>query len=392
MTAPRSPFLTRLTRWVLSTLDPMSTVGEPDVLGDALRTSEARYRGIVETQQATVMRLDFTGRILFVNEYCCEFVGMARADVIGRAYADWVHADDRDALVTAMAELGRPPFRARGISRVMAKGGVYRSLEWEAATIRDVAGTPVELQSIGRDVTERLQMEQALRESLAEIRDNEETLRLLARHQTAIREEERRRLSFDLHDGVCQELVGVGILIEGIRRRLEPIAGEVANELGRATDHLKHLGDHVRDLATKLRPMLLHDLGLDGALRSLAAGLATERLRIDAIIPTPVPRLEEQDEVAVYRIAQEAVTNAVRHAEADTVAVVLDAADGRLRLEVRDDGRGFDPAGNGRRPRALGILAMRERALALGGRFEVRSVVGSGTTVLLECPLHARAS
>lgn len=362
----------------------------PGEVAEALRASDARYRGIVETQQATVLRLDFEGRILFANEFCCAFVGVTRAEVIGRSYVDWVHPDDRADLATRLVELMAPPYRARGLNRVIVADGSTRWLEWEGTTILDEQGRPAELQSIGRDVTERLAGEAALQASLAELRASEEKLRLLAQRQVTIREDERKRLGFDLHDGVCQELVGIGILVEALRRRLGPTSVEVAGELTRVVRHLNHLGEHVRLLAGELRPMLLHDLGLEGSLRSLAAGLTNDAVQVRAVFPACVPRLAEVAEVAVYRIAQEAIANAVRHAEAREVTVELDVRDARVRLEVRDAGRGFDAAT--RRRDALGILGMEERALALGGTLEVLSTPGHGTVVRLVCPLVARAA
>src|SRR5262249_47921761 len=122
-------------------------------VAEELRASEERYRGIVETQEATVMRTDFTGRITFVNQYCCRFVGRKREELVVQNYADWVHPDDRAALIDALQVLARPPHRTHGLSRVMIADGSIRWLEWEGAAILDEHGTPVELQSIGRDVT-----------------------------------------------------------------------------------------------------------------------------------------------------------------------------------------------------------------------------------------------
>ena len=136
--------------------------------------------------------------------------------------------------------------------------------------------------------------------------------------------------------------------------------------------------------------MLLPDLGLEGSLRSLASGLASPQTIVEASFPNPIPRLDETTEVTVYRIAQEALTNAVRHADATRVQISLTVDDERLRLEVRDDGRGFDPAH--RRTSALGLLSMEERALALGGRLEITSAPRRGTTIALECPLAARSN
>jgi two-component system sensor histidine kinase UhpB len=134
--------------------------------------------------------------------------------------------------------------------------------------------------------------------------------------------------------------------------------------------------------------MLLNDLGLEGSLRSLTLGLSNDATRIQTSFATRVPRLEESAEVAVYRIAQEALTNALRHARARTVTVELAIDLGRLRLEIRDDGCGFDPSR--RRTSALGLLSMEERALALGGRLQVTAVPSQGTTIVLECPVVER--
>jgi signal transduction histidine kinase len=266
-------------------------------------------------------------------------------------------------------------------------GGAVRWFAWEGTAIFDEAGKPVELQSVGFDVTDQRAAADALRVSLEELRQSEEKLRLLAQRQVAVREEERKRLGFDLHDGVCQELIGIGILVESLRRKHGAGSSEAA-ELGRVSRYLGEVVEHLRLLAGELRPMLLHDLGLEGSLRSLALGLSGQATRVHTIFRTPIPRLDEGTEVTVYRIAQEALANALRHAHARTVELDLGTTADRLRLEVRDDGCGFDPAR--RRTTALGLLSMEERALALGGTLEVVSRPAEGTTIVLDCPLAAR--
>lgn len=356
---------------------------------DALRASEARYRGVVESQQAVVLRLDLDRRITFVNDYGSRLLGVAREVVVGTDVLDWVYAQDRDAAHAAFARELAPPHRASLDCRVEIAGEV-RWFEWEGRTILDEHGRPIELQSVGFDVTERRAAADALRASLEELRQSEEKLRLLAQRQVAVREEERKRLGFDLHDGVCQELIGIGILVESARHRAGLPSGEPSGELAHVSRYLAEVVEHLRQLAGELRPMLLHDLGLEGSLRSLGFGLANETTAVQTVFPAPVPRLEEAAEVGVYRIAQEALTNALRHAHAKTVRLQLMAEGARLRLEVRDDGCGFDPSR--RRTTALGLLSMEERALALGGRLEVTSVPGAGTTIVLDCPLAARSA
>jgi two-component system sensor histidine kinase UhpB len=213
---------------------------------------------------------------------------------------------------------------------------------------------------------------------------------LLARRQVAVREEERKRLSMDLHDDVCQELVAVGILVESAVGRLGPVPPEATSELTRAGRYLGEVVDHLRVLARDLRPLVLNDLGLESGLRSLALGLSSADTMVRAEFPTEIPRLAESAEISIHRIAQEAVTNAVRHAQARNVTMTLTAFGGRLRLEVRDDGRGLDlraPA----MTHALGLASMEERAQALGGRLTVESRHGAGTIIRLDCPLPLRA-
>jgi len=108
-----------------------------------------------------------------------------------------------------------------------------------------------------------------------------------------------------------------------------------------------------------------------------------------AVFPTSIPRLREELEIGVYRIAQEALTNAVRHSGAQAIQLTLAADDGTLRLEIADDGCGFAPDAR-RGTEALGLVGMEERALALGGRLDLRSAPGEGTRIRLECPLELR--
>jgi signal transduction histidine kinase len=157
--------------------------------------------------------------------------------------------------------------------------------------------------------------------------------------------------------------------------------------LTRAQTHLRTVGEHVRLMARDLRPLQLPDLGLGECLRALAAGMGTESVQVSIAVPPTLPRFGEEIEVAVYRVAQEALANAVRHAEAHAVTLTLGTCNGTLALEVRDDGRGFDH--EELRAAALGLVAMEERAVALGGTLRVRSAPGAGTTIRLECPLGA---
>ena len=351
----------------------------------ALETSEARYRSLVESGVELIARADPDGKLLFANDAYLSAFGYRREDVeAGRVtILPHIHEEDREGVLESFQKVQRPPFRNVIVSRVRVNGA-WRWFEWEQSIVRDDRGVITEIQGAGRDVTERHVAEEALRRSLDDLKRSEDTLRRLARRQAEIREEERRRLGLDLHDNVCQELAAVSVLLEAARVR----KGE-AVEIERATRHLTEVIEHLRLVGRDLRPMLLSDLGLTESLRAFTTKVSSLQRRVAARFPTPIPRLDDETEIAVYRVAQEALGNALRHADARTIDLMLRTDEGRLVLEVRDDGCGFDRAT--RRTDSLGLASMEERALALGGRLEILSAPGAGTIVRLSCPLKVRS-
>ncbi len=368
-------------------------------LAAELAASRDAFRDLYENARDFIWMADLKGRLTYVNAALARLHEQPAEAFVGKTIADLLteHADNppriawRPGVARVRAGERLPPMVVQAHS---AHGPIW--VETVISPVRDGGGVVVGLQATSRDVTERRRAEEALRASEArhrglveQLRASEEKLRLLAQRQVTVRDEERKRLGFDLHDDVCQELIGIGILVESVRSRLGPIAHDTAADLQRIVRYLGEVVEHVRLLARELRPMLLHDLGLEDSLQSLAVGLATEETTVEARFPTRVPRLEDGVEIAVYRIAQEALANAVRHARARSVALTLAATDRTLALEVRDDGCGFD-AGHPTE-RALGLVSMEERALALGGRLEVTSVPGTGTTIRLVCPLVERS-
>jgi len=269
--------------------------------------------------------------------------------------------------------------------RILWPDGGVRIIASRGAVWRGADGAIERLTGVCWDVTDQRAADDALRASLDELRRSEERIRRLARRQAAVREEERKRLSVDLHDNICQELVGIAILIESARQRLPPMPAAATASFDRGVRYLNELVEHLRLLAHDLRPMALYDLGLEGSLRALAQSMSSERTRIGAEFHTPTPRLDEVTEIAVYRVAQEALTNAVRHAQCGNVDLELGVIGDTLQLEVRDDGCGFETERR-RRGAGSGLLSMEERALAIGGRIEVMSHPDAGTTVRLICP------
>lgn len=207
----------------------------------------------------------------------------------------------------------------------------------------------------------------------------------------AAQEAERARVSRDLHDDVGQALTSVllglrlvedsldrpDVDVEGARSRVAELRELVADGLRRA-----------RELAFDLRPTVLDDVGLTAALHRLTEDVAARSgltIELDAAALAPDERLSPEVETVIYRVVQEALTNVVRHASAAAASVTFAGRNGVIRVFVEDDGRGFDPQEVPTRAH-LGIEGMLERAGLVGGTVSVTSVVGAGTTIVLEVP------
>ncbi|GAA4007192.1 hypothetical protein GCM10022631_18690 [Deinococcus rubellus] len=197
-------------------------------------------------------------------------------------------------------------------------------------------------------------------------------------------EEERRRLRRDLHDGLGPSLAGLGLKLEAARLLLTRSPERAAEQLSALREEVQESVSEVRRLVHDLRPPKLDDLGLVGALEELLVGV--RQTGLDASLELkPLPPLGAALEVAVYRIAQEALTNVMKHARASQVSLSLSAADGLLTLECRDDGVGLPDV----REPGVGSRSMRERAGALSGTLELAAAPAGGTLVRARLPLAA---
>lgn len=192
-----------------------------------------------------------------------------------------------------------------------------------------------------------------------------------------LQELDRRRIAADIHDGISQRLVSAWYYLRAARSSVDssPIIAELAATESLLSDAL----EEARRAVVGLRPVVLDDLGLTAGLTSLAGSLGTDA---DVDIDLDECRLATHIETALYRIAQEALQNVAKHAQASRVVIKLRDTDDRVRLSIEDDGVGFDRSRSGS-PMSFGIDGMRERAVLLGADLEVSSRVGAGTSVVV---------
>lgn len=231
---------------------------------------------------------------------------------------------------------------------------------------------------------------ETLRGQLDEIRASRETLVQLQHQLLRSREEERGRLARDLHDGPIQTLVSMAMQLGMLTPASGPtgVGSPITEALQGVRAEVRDLLDELRQVCTALRPPMLDTLGLGAALRALAedwSGQNGVTVQLDLLPDAALRSLPEEAAVNLYRIAQEALSNVARHAQAHRVSLHLawDAGSGRLELEVRDDGCGFTPeaieelAGQGH----FGLAGIRERAALIGGEWRLESAPGQGTAV-----------
>ena len=194
-------------------------------------------------------------------------------------------------------------------------------------------------------------------------------------------ESERLRVAQELHDEIGQNLTAALLQLARVRKKAGP---ELEDEVSAATETVRSNLDDLRRIAQRLRPQALDELGLTSALSQFSARLSAQAgLDIDAHLDSNLPALTREEELVIYRVAQEALTNVVRHAGATHTELALERAPDRLTLRVVDDGRGIDGSGD----RSGGIRGMHERAALIHADLTVARRAGGGTEVILHVPL-----
>jgi signal transduction histidine kinase len=196
---------------------------------------------------------------------------------------------------------------------------------------------------------------------------------------------QRALIGFELHDGPVQDITGARMQLESLLVSGKVPEGPLRDSLAHVLDLLRRAVEETRRLMVGLRPPVLEEEGLIGAISSLAADQPEGGPKIEFVAQVPLGHLDPELEETVFRIVQEAVTNVRRHSKSERAEVRLNQSADRLEIVVQDWGTGFDPAQVERN--RLGLRGIRERARLLGGRAEVESQPGIGTRLVVDVPL-----
>lgn len=377
---------------------------------EALRQSERKYRLLMEHASDGIHTYDSSGNFIEMNSKFCEMLGYTREEILRLNVKDLLEPEELIAAPIRFDQLqsGQTLLTERELVR---KDGTLLPVEISGRMAQEGV-----FQSIIRDITERKRAEAALRQAyddlerrveertaeiaaanemlkteMAERRWAEQGRQELLHRLVLAQEDERRNISRELHDQMGQQLTAVMMGLKTLNAASYGRQPAIASlqQLEEMTDQLAR---EVHSLAFGLRPPALDDLGLETALYNYAEEWA-ERSRVVVDFHSSgfeTERLPLTHETAIYRIAQEALTNVFKHSLADRVSFILERRGDHVLAVVEDNGKGFDvPALQEKSTagRHLGLLGMRERASLLGGTLAIESAEGIGTSVFVRIPM-----
>jgi PAS domain S-box-containing protein len=348
---------------------------------EALRQAEAKYRTLFENALIGIFQTTPDGRVLAANRT------MAR--ILGYDSSEDLLANLRDVRTGLYAD---PAVRPRLLERLEAEGALEDleiqvrrkdgEIVWVSANIRadrDPDGRLVRIEGVYQDITERRRAEEALRQVSAR----------LLRSQ----DQERRRIARELHDGTAQMLAALGMNLEALRKGAGQVTGAGRARLAGSRRLLEQCVQEIRTLSYLLHPPLLDEAGLTTAIRSYARGFAERSgIRVDVRLPRAAGRLPDEIELTLFRVVQESLSNIHRHSGSPVARIGMGRHNGRVRLVVRDQGRGMGAARTrigvaGPAPGiGVGIAGMRERVRHLGGDLII-DLSPRGTTVKVSLPV-----
>lgn len=357
---------------------------------EALRESETLIRQLVENLRAAVWLRDLRdNRIVYLSPAYEQMFGASGSDLSESLFA-WlrnVHPGDREALLPQAAEAATSG-RFSAEFRVRRPDGGVRWIKSETYPIRDAQGAVFRTAGVAVDITEEILLRQERARLTAE-------LEALSARLLEAQEEERHMLGYDIHDDLQPLVVAALLRVETLLTDRRPrLGGDVRNQLEQIAAHLAQAATVGKRIMERLTPAALRTLGLAAALEQLCHRLAAESgIAITLHYHGRRPPLPETTRIALYRIAQEALANVVRHSHSPRAAVSFTRTGDVLTLEIQDWGVGFDPAtlhASSDNNQLLGLASLRERSRLIGGEFELSSTIGSGTVVRVRIRLRDR--
>ena len=359
------PFLAEERRLINALAEQLGRIAERVKAEKELRRERDFAESLIETAPAIVLALDAKGGIVRINPYMEEISGYRLEDVKGKDwFSTFLPRRNRDRMRGAFLGAAGKDQRRGEVEPIVVKDGREREIEWYDKRLKDSGGNTTGLLAIGQDITERRKLEK-------EISD--------------ISTREQRRIGQELHDGLGQELTGLGYLAETLFCDLqahESADAETANKLARGIERAM---DQARTIAKGLVPVEIEAAGLVSAVQQLADN--TEHrygITCRVLCNEPAPVEDTATAAQLFRIVQEAVNNAAKHARAKNIVVGLKTDQRQIRFEVRDDGLGIPE--DLKHVTGMGLRIMNYRAGVIGANLTIGPADGGGTLVICSLP------
>ncbi|MGA2248584.1 MAG: PAS domain S-box protein [Verrucomicrobiota bacterium] len=351
---------------------------------DALGEGEARKRAIMEAALDAIITIDHEGRMLELNPAAGRVFAHSRAKLVGHNFLEVIPHSLRPwfqhGLARCFADEKGPSLGSRLELPALRVDGSQFFAEFTITRIR-LEGLPM-FTVYCRDITQRKRAESELRS--------------LSQRIISAQEAERSRIAQELHDGVNQLVASVKMRLHKVQANLPDLKPAAAEILSRCDRLLVKVLEENRRIAHNLRPLDLDQLGLAAACANFSSDVQLRtNLRFECHISSQVQRLRGEVGLHLFRIVQEAINNIEKHARAKSVKLQIRFQGASVVLKIQDDGRGFDTKALKsvtKRRHGLGFTNMRERALSLDGTYEVTSVLGRGTTIIVRVPVKSDAS
>jgi PAS domain S-box-containing protein len=372
-------------------------------IGERKRAQEARARlaTIVESSDDAIIGKTLDGVITSWNSGARQIYGYTPEEAVGSPVSI-LAPPERLGEITEMLEGIKRGERLEDFETVcVRKDGTRLHASITVSPVRDSSGEVIGASTIARDITERKKADEEIRrlnqtletrvaERTERLAENERRLKELAGKLVAAQEEERRSVAYEIHDGLTQVAIAAHQNLQAFAQKHPPGTPVEEGSLDRALALVQRVVREARHVIEDLRPTTLDDFGLAAALCQEVEELREEGWEIFCEEGLGDERLVPETETALYRVGMEALTNVRKHSRTTRATVKLSRRPGAVRLEIADTGRGFDPsaASRGGRGEKVGLAGMRERVALLGGRLQINSQPGKGTTVVAEIPLE----
>jgi len=393
---------------------------------DEVEAGLEKYTDLYDFAPVGYFSIDESGVILEANLTGATLLGVERSRLVNRRLQRFVASMSRPIFLAFLEKVFAEPGKQVCEASLLNEGGtpfwadlqatsatsLRGARKWCRVAVSDITAlkraeeTQRRMEALDaanrelkREIVRRKAVEAALKESeqyscqlLAEALQLQKQLRHLSHQALQAQEEERKRISRELHDEIAQVLMAITLHLAALKKEAAPNSKDLKRKITRTQRLVEKSANIVHQFAGQLRPPALDDLGLIPALHSYMKGFTRQTglpIRFTSFTRGKTEQLDSARRTVLYRVAQEALANVARHAQATLVKVSIQKLRDAIRMEVKDNGKSFQVHGvlPTRRNKGLGLLGMRERVEMVGGRFTVESSPGKGTTIRADIPV-----